>query len=188
MQLAGSAPSHDHREWPLSTRSAPVTYLITFSCYGAHLHGDESGSIDRMHNQPGAPVIASDPGRAALERRLMDQPAYTLDKPRRDVVLASLLERAKRRGWTVLAGQVRTNHVHVVIDSDATPERVMNDLKSYASRCLNQAGFDSPNRKRWPRHGSTRWLRGRANVEAAIRYVIEKQGDPMAIYVAERQD
>jgi REP element-mobilizing transposase RayT len=162
-----------------------VTYLITFSCYGAHLHGDESGSIDRKHNQPGTPVIAADRGRTSLERGLMDQAAYTLDQPRRDAVLFSILERATQLGWAVLAGHVRTNHVHIVIDADATPERVMNDLKSYASRCLNQAGFDSPNRKRWARHGSTRWLRSRTNIDSAMRYVIEKQGDPMAIYVAE---
>jgi hypothetical protein len=60
----------------------------------------------------------------------------------------------------------------------------MNDLKSYASRCLNHAGLDTPDRKRWARHGSTRRLRDRVNVDTAIRYVLEKQGETMAIYVA----
>jgi len=27
----------------------PLTYLITFSCYGSHLHGSENGSVDRDH-------------------------------------------------------------------------------------------------------------------------------------------
>ena len=89
----------------------------------------------------------------------MDQPPYLLDQLRREAVLGSLLERSAQRGWALLAAHVRTNHVHVVLESEATPERVMNDLKSYASRCLNRAGFDTPGRKRWARHGSTRWLR-----------------------------
>ncbi|HEY7391157.1 MAG TPA: hypothetical protein VH640_21760 [Bryobacteraceae bacterium] len=53
---------------------------------------------------------------------------------------------------------MRTNHVHLVVEAEVRPERVMNDLKSYASRSLNQKGTDEPARKRWPRHGSTRWL------------------------------
>ena len=32
-----------------------MRYFITSACYGAHLHGDESGSVDRHHNVPGAP-------------------------------------------------------------------------------------------------------------------------------------
>ena len=44
----------------------------------------------------------------------------------------------------------------------------MNDLKSFASRCLNDRGLDEPARKRWARHGSTRWLWKRENVEALV--------------------
>jgi REP element-mobilizing transposase RayT len=123
--------------------------------------------------------------RAFAERRSMDQRPYTLDQPRRDVVLTSIVERCLQRGWSLIAAHVRSNHVHVIVDAEAAPERVMNDLKSYASRILNQAGFDTPDRKRWARHGSTRWLRERKNIDAAVKYVIEKQGDPMAIYCAE---
>ena len=58
----------------------------------------------------------------------------------------------------------------------------MNDLKSYASRCLNRLGLDEPTRKRWARHGSTRWLWKPESVSAAIRYVVAEQGDPMAVF------
>lgn len=164
-----------------------MTYLITFACYGAHLHGDETGSVDRIHNQPGSRAIATDQGRVNLERRLMDQPPYVMDQARRDAVLAALLERSSQRGWELLAAHVRENHVHIVIGADVVPERIMNDLKSYASRVLNRLHLETPDRKRWARHGSTRWLRGSKNVVAAIRYVIEKHGDSMAVYVASDQ-
>ena len=69
-------------------------------------------------------------------------------------------------------------------EAEGRPERVMDDLKSYASRCLNRTGLDEPDRKRWARHGSTRWLWTREQVAAAIRYVVDKQGEPMAVFGA----
>jgi len=87
----------------------------------------------------------------------------------------------------LIAAHVRTNHIHAIVDAEVKPERIMNDLKSYASRCLNQSGLDTPDRKCWARHGSTRWLRDRKNIDAALKYLAEKQGDVMAIYVAARQ-
>jgi hypothetical protein len=58
----------------------------------------------------------------------------------------------------------------------------MNDFKVYASRALNRAGFDAPERKRWTRHGSTRKLWTHEDVEAAIHYVVHEQGEPMALF------
>ena len=77
---------------------------------------------------------------------------------------------------------VRSSHVHIVIEAETRPERVMNDLKSYASRCLNRLALDEPTRQRWARHGSTRWLWKPENVSAAIRYVVDEQGAPMAVF------
>jgi REP element-mobilizing transposase RayT len=156
--------------------------LITFACYGCHLHGDELGSIDRQHNLPGSRLLEANPLRVSVERQRMDQPPYGMDKRRRDAVLASVLERCSNRAWTLLAAHVRTNHVHIVLEAEVRPERAMNDLKSYASRYLNQLGLDDPARKRWARHGSTRWLWKPEHVSAAIRYVVDEQGDRMAAF------
>jgi hypothetical protein len=65
------------------------------------------------------------------------------------------------------------------------PETVMNTLKSYASRSLNRLKIDPPDRKRWARHGSTRWLWKDDDVQETIRYVVYGQGDPMEVYLAE---
>jgi REP element-mobilizing transposase RayT len=114
----------------------------------------------------------------------MDQAPYGLDRSRRETVLAAIVERCSDRHWGLRAAHVRTNHVHLVVDADVRPERIMNDLKSYASRCLNRLGLDGPARKRWARHGSTRWLWKRQDVSAAIRYVVDRQGGPMAVFEA----
>jgi REP element-mobilizing transposase RayT len=159
-----------------------VTYLITFACYGRHLHGCESGSVDDEHNTPGTPVIETDHARAGAERDRMDQAPYDLDEIRRDAVLKAIQEVCARRSWSLLAAHVRSNHVHTVVEAQAEPERVMHDFKTHASRRLNGMRIEEPNRKRWARHGSTRWLWKPQHVSAAIRYVVEEQGDAMSVF------
>ncbi len=166
-----------------------MTYFLTFVCYGAHLHGDAAGSVDRRHNLPGSPLLEADSTRALSARRLMDQPPYIMDTARRQVVATALAERCLDRGWELLAAHVRSNHVHIVVEADIRPERLMNDLKSYSSRALNRRGIDGPDRKRWAKHGSTRWLWENADISAAIRYVVDEQGERMAVFEAsERGD
>ena len=155
-----------------------MTYLITFACYGSRVHGEDSGSVDRIHNLP------ADPKRAATERLQMQTPPFFMNSACRDVVLAAMRERCLLRGWRMVAAHVRTNYAHLVVEAEVRPERIMNDLKSFTSRCLNQAGRDAPNRKRWARHGSTRWLWNPEHVAAAVRYVVHAQGEPMSVYEA----
>ena len=160
----------------------PLAYFITFTCYGTWLHGKETGSVDRQQNIVGTPVLRADPERRRQARNRMTQPPYLLDADRRSLVLAAIQEVCDYRGWTLLAAHVRTNHVHSIVQAPARPERVMNDVKAYAGRKLNQAGYDHSERKRWTRHGSTRYLFRPADVETAIRYVLYEQGTAMAVY------
>lgn len=71
------------------------------------------------------------------------------------------------------------------MEAETRPERIMNEFKSYASRELNQLGSDGPDRRRWARHGSTRWLWNDEDVRHALQYVTDEQGEPMALFVAE---
>jgi REP element-mobilizing transposase RayT len=167
-------------------RAVFLRYFITFACYGARLHGDESGSVDRHHNVPGNRLLDSDPLRVTSERRSMTQPPYWLDRDSRAVVLAALRGHCAQRGWSLLAAHVRTNHVHAVVEADVRPEKLMNEFKSYASRELNRLGRDGPGRRRWARHGSTRWLWEDGDVHKALRYFVEEQGEPMALFIAEK--
>jgi REP element-mobilizing transposase RayT len=93
-----------------------------------------------------------------MKHELMDQPAYLLDERRRVVVLEAIREVSSYRGWNLVAAHVRGNHIHAVVEADVRPEIVMNAFKAYASRAMNLTGIDRLNRKRWARHGSTRWL------------------------------
>jgi len=162
-----------------------MRYFITFACYGVHLHGDESGSVDRNHSVPGGRLAEASPERVNMMRHQMDQAPYSLDRVRRTAVLAALREVCLHRGWSLWAAHVRSNHVHVVVEAACGPEKVMNAFKSYASRHLNRLGIDRPERKRWARHGSTRWLWKDEDVQESIRYVISGQGEPMEVYLGE---
>lgn len=159
-----------------------MIYLITFACYGCHLHGCDSGSVDDQHNVPGTPILEADSARATAEQERMDQAPYHLDQIRRDAVLEAIREVCAHRGWSLLAAHVRSNHVHAVVEAEVPPERVMHDFKTYASRRLNRMSIEEPNRRRSARHGSTRWLWKPEHVSAAIQYVVEEQGDGMSVF------
>jgi len=72
--------------------------------------------------------------------------------------------------------------VHTVVEAEAPPERVMGDFKASASRRLNGMRLDEPKRKRWARHGSTRWLWKPQHVSAAMQYVVAEQGEAMSVF------
>jgi REP element-mobilizing transposase RayT len=115
----------------------------------------------------------------------MLQPAYYLDDVRRVAVLNAIRQHSQFRGWNLFAAHVRTNHVHAVLEASVPPEKILNELKAYASRELNRRNLDTPDRKRWARHGSTRWLFKDRDVREAMRYVIDDQGDPVALFVSD---
>jgi hypothetical protein len=161
---------------------APLGYFITFTCYGRWLHGDPRGSVDRDHNTIGEPWLGSSHGMLRESAEALTQPPYELDGPRRTVVLEAIVNTCRHRKWNLFAAHVRTWHVHLVMAANATPEKVMSDLKAYAIRALNQHRFDATDRKRWTRHGSTRYLNSCEHMERAIEYVLFEQGSVQSAY------
>jgi REP element-mobilizing transposase RayT len=157
-----------------------ITAFMSWTCYGHWLHGAERGSVDPQHNVVDAPWLPPNPGLEWSEQERMTQPPYALDAERRSCVLQVIQEVCQHRGWLLHAVHVRAYHVHVLVSGATTPERMMNDFKSYSSRALNKAGFDHAERKRWTRHGSTRYVNEEGYLAAAINYVLNKQGEPMA--------
>ena len=163
----------------------PPSYFLTFTTYGTWLNGSPKGSVDREHNAFATPFLDRNSGRANQERQLLDQPPYTMSGPEREIVCEAIMTLCLERDWRLLAAHVRSNHVHVVVVADRDPGRVMSDLKARASRELTNAGFDTAQRRRWTRHGSTKYLFSDDQVVAAIRYTLDEQGERMAWYSAE---
>ncbi len=160
----------------------PLAYFITFTTYGAWLHGKDAGSVDPSHNQPDTPFLPANPLQESEARGAMTQSAFCLDPPRRAIVLATIREVCRHRGWRLLACHIRTTHVHLVVHADAPPEKVLSDCKAYASRRLTEAGLDDRERRRWTRHGSTKYIWDEDQLWNAVDYVLNRQGDPMETY------
>lgn len=160
----------------------PLAYLLTFTCYGTRLHGDEAGSVHRRCNTSGTPVAPASAGLERFERELLGGTPYVMDAERRRIVLEAIEGVCRYREWTLVAAHVRPTHVHVVVSAAAAPERVLSDLKAYASRMLNEGGIDDAGVRRWAKHGSTRYLWRQDDVASAAHYVVWRQGDQLDVY------
>jgi hypothetical protein len=159
-----------------------MSYLLTFNCYGTRVPGDERGWYDRARGSYRGGYQDPNPSLAQYARKVMPQERYQLDVPRARIVLDAICEACQYRGWHLIAVHVRTTHVHVVAANLRDPDRAISDLKSYSSRALSQYGYETADRKRWARGGSTRELPTTEAVRAAIQYVVKGQGDPMAVF------
>jgi hypothetical protein len=159
-----------------------MTYLLTFNCYGTHLPGDERGWVERARGEQRGSYQDPRPELVRHARQITPEEPYQLDLMLAWIVLAAVRETCGFRSWDLLAAHVRTTHVHVVADGFSDPDRAITDLKAYASRALSQ--YDpAAQRKRWARGGSTRALFTADSISAAIKYVADQQGEPMAVYV-----
>lgn len=159
--------------------SSPLGYFITYRTYGTWLHGDEKGSVDRSHNGYGASLLPPDEDRRARSERRMLDDAVTLNALRRGIVDETIRQVCEHRGWTLHELNVRTTHVHIVITANFDPDRIMNSLKSWATRRMVERGAIEPRRKVWTRHGSTRYLWTPKSFQAARQYVVDEQGEDL---------
>jgi len=72
--------------------------------------------------------------------------------------------------------------VHAIVDAEASPSRIFNDWKAYATRALRDDGISAPNRIHWTHGGSTRRIQTSAGLTRAINYVLQGQGGPLQAY------
>jgi REP element-mobilizing transposase RayT len=104
---------------------------------------------------------------------------FVLEREQRLIVDQAIRDVCEYWGWTLHALNVRTNHVHFVLNASHSPEQVMTTLKAWSTRRLREAGLVDADAKLWSRHGSTRYLWTMADIETACRYVTEEQGSDL---------
>ena len=158
----------------------PLAYLITFRTYGTWLHGDERGAIDRFHNKYQGPRTPANPIFENQQRAKLKSPPVLLDEAQRPVVKQAIKDVCIHREWRLFALNVRTNHVHVVVNTvREKPEHALRDFKSYSTRALRWAKFWPHGHSPWVDGGSTRYLWKEQSVTAACEYVLYGQGDDL---------
>src|SRR5438270_13106460 len=111
----------------------PIAYLITWATYGSWLPGDDRGWVE----EGVAGIQAPDRTKREQARGRMTDAPVVLTPPQRALVEKTIQEHCDIRGWRLHAVNARSNHVHVVVTADRTPEEVMNQFKAWCSRRLN---------------------------------------------------
>ncbi len=158
-------------------RSEPLGYFISFRCYGTWLRGDKRGAVNRRSfNTVGTPKMSPNENLERSDRNQLKNAPVLLETKRRSVVEAAIREVCAFRGIVLIAINVRTNHVHLVILTNRRPEPIMDAFKAYATRRLREKGLIGADNKVWSRHGSTRYLWTEAHVSSAVEYVVNGQG------------
>src|SRR5688572_28840520 len=119
----------------------PLAYFISFRTCGTWLHGDNRGSIDRYNNRYRSPYIEANPHWHRFNWDHLRVAPLTLGSPHRKSIQAAIRETCEIRDWPVLALNVRTNHVHVVLSANRNSKLVLVALKANATRQLRQDGL-----------------------------------------------
>ena len=178
---------------PASTYGSAMDrfWFLTWTTYGSWLPGDRRGSTSRVrtaggserHNVVGEPAAPPQPARERHARQLMRGPTVLLSREQATTLRGDFERTATFRGWTILAGAMMHNHVHLVVAvvGDPEPSDVLRDFKRRASRALNETAGE-PALRWWTRGGSTRRLQRDANVLASVRYVRD-QWRPLSTWV-----
>jgi REP element-mobilizing transposase RayT len=174
-------PKRDYIEF--QDRSSVKAYLITFRTYGTWMPGDERGSVDRRYqNRFGTSKIAASDEKVRRREGLLKHKPFLLGLAERVIVEKAIREVCRVRGYVLIALNVRTNHVHIVVSSAGAPERVMDSFKAYATKALRTAGLATIEQSIWSRHGSTRYLWAEEHVAAAVEYVDNGQGGELPTF------
>lgn len=154
----------------------PHAHLLTWTTYGAHLHGDELWTVHKHAAEPGDPFVMPEAHRLETSRALLRHDPVVLSDRERTIVDEAIRAHASFRGWTLDALNVRTNHVHAVVDLGAiAPEQAMTQFKSWSTRRLRETGLRGAEDRVWAKHGSTRYLFDAESARAAIDYVLNRQ-------------
>jgi REP element-mobilizing transposase RayT len=154
----------------------PLAYLLTWTCYGTWLHGDHRGSVDRRSRGAGDPALTGDQIRWQRADALRKAAPAHIEATSRGVIEGAISTTCELRGWDLLAVNVRSNHVHVVVSAPTPPEEVMRTLKAWCTRTLRESGLVDSKSPMWTRGGSTRYLWKESDVAGAWNYVTYGQG------------
>ena len=159
----------------------PLAYFLTFSTYGTRLHGDERESV--IVKDRSTKLIGRNDALQLYERDLMKFPAVAFNESQREIVLDTITKHCGIKNWRLFAVHVLINHVHVIVKSNEDPDKVMADLKAWATRKLRETGHDFE--KVWTKHGSTKYVFTGDKLKEKVHYVIYEQGEMVTYYLDE---
>ncbi len=155
----------------------PLALFITFTTYGSWLHGEERGSI--ICENGTTKLLQKHKGLNSYHKNNLSYLPVKLNTSQRKIVLDSILEVCSARRYTLFAVHVRSNHVHILVDTDKI--EVIPDFKRWATRRLRSNGYEL--QKVWTRGGSKKYIFKEHLLREKADYIINRQGKMMAYYI-----
>jgi REP element-mobilizing transposase RayT len=152
----------------------PLAYHITFGTYGSRLHGDERLTVDREHNEYGAPFLIHDEERRTGEAASLRRPPVELTMEQRLLTEATIPGVCDRGGWTYHIAACRPDHVHVLLAAEQEGKAVRKWLKRWLGEAISSRWRSHNRQDWWAEGGSVKWIWQPEYLEAAYEY-IERQ-------------
>lgn len=147
-----------------------LTIFITWTTYGTWLPGDARGWRKRVGgNQLPRPLLEE------WCRQQLKGEAVLLEPHDRITVENACRKHSDHRGWSLLAVNARTNHVHVVVVANDAPQTVRDQLKANCTGALRRQQKPLNVERTWTRGGDCEILDSDEDIEAAVMYVMEAQ-------------
>ena len=112
------------------------------------------------------------------QQQLKSKPLILGARERKSIE-AAIRETCQIREWSLLAINIRTNHVHTVVIANRDPENVLTAFKANATRELRERHLWQDDFSPWVRKGSKRKLWNEQSVARAIDYVLYGQGEDL---------
>lgn len=165
-----------HRQMP----APPLAYFLTLRTYGTWLHGNMRGSVDPRHNDYGTPRLPANSRRLECEAARSRSEPQTFNTATAALVEQTITEVCQHRHWHLFCVAARTNHVHVLVQSEHAPERVMSDFKAWCTRRLRESEHVGPRQDVWADHGSTQYVWSEQELLRVLEYVENGQGPPLS--------
>ena len=116
---------------------------------------------------------------ARVQHKALKTPPLVLGSSQRTSIAAAIRETCQFRKWTLLAHNVRTNHVHTVVTANRDSELVLIALKANATRQLRLDNLWRHDISPWARKGSQIKLWTERSIARAIDYVLYGQGNDL---------
>ena len=155
----------------------PIAFMFTWSTYGTWLPGDSRGWVEYRRG-----FRLPDPILELENAARMTEDACILAPHQRKQVHEQVAETCQHKLWLLHAVNCRTNHVHVVLSSTASPKTIREQLKAWCTRRLKEQqallGIRDLRINWWAERGSIRWIFQETDLAAAIEYVLDQQDNP----------
>jgi len=164
--------------WKKTQQATPLAYHITFGTYGARLHGDEKGTVDRRTNVPGTPVVGEIDARRRIEMDRMRFPPVFLTAEQRRHAEAVIPEICTRGGWTHHVSAAGPDHVHVVLTTDRDGQKVRHWLKRWLGESLSARWRLIVGQSWWAEGGSVKRIWENRYFREAVEYVRNQRATP----------